>query len=595
MSSTTKSSELAVADWRPRVRPSRVSWRRVALMFSTLAICASVSIMLSGCAPAPPGSSGDSADSVAREIEEADIIKLQDGHLYIANPYSGLRIIDASSMELPVMMGSVPLGGRGVELFVREDLAFVFTAADFYYCAGRPVGFTGSGVDTQLLPDYAGSRLWVVDVSDKSAPEVVSTFDFDGFVSATRRIGDVIYAAGNVTSGIDDLLFGSGVFVTSINIADPDTIVEVDTETFSGSSLDIHVSSEAMYVLGDDPIMDEVTLVSYVDVSDPAGDIVVRDQFRVPGEVETRFFVDEHEGVFRIITEEFVDSMWTNVVALYTYDITNADDITRLARMPIITGESLRAVRFDGERGYAVTFVTIDPLFVIDLSDPADPQVTGELEVPGFSTHLVPLGDRLVGVGFDNTAGTRPAVALYDVSDPAAPRQLDRIILGERFTHDTGSAATVDEKALRVIEDAGLILLPFSTFDREIGLFTDALQFIVLEETRLRERGTIEHRGFVRRADLLDDRVWVLSDEAFQTVNIDDLNEPASLAVLDIFTEQQLLDAGFWSCAIAAREDATFVTPVFGGPCGLIGMVPLISMFAGLGLLKLSTLRRVSA
>ncbi|MBU0717465.1 MAG: hypothetical protein KJ749_04385, partial [Planctomycetes bacterium] len=138
-----------------------------------------------------------------------------------------------------------------------------------------------------------------------------------------------------------------------------------------------------------------------------------------------------------------------------------------------------------------------------------------------------------------------------------------------------------------VIEDAGLILLPFSTFDDEAGLFTDALQLIGLEEATLRERGTIEHRGVVKRADLLDQRVWVLSDEAFQTVSINDLDNPASLAVLEIISDQELLDAGFWGCANAARENATRVAFWGGGACGFIGMVPLILMFTGLGLLKL--------
>lgn len=603
MLSTVKQSNVlqSYSTFGRLAEPIRCS-RRI-LAFWLLAVGSAFPIVLCGCAMPPgPGPGGGGTDAVAREIEEADIIKLEDGYMYVANPYSGLRIIDARIIESPVMMGSVPLGGRGVELFVRENLAFVFTAADFLSCAGQPVGFADGAFGAQLQPDYDGSRLWVIDVSDKDAPEVTSTFDFNGFVTGTRRVGDVIYAAGNINwANIDQLLpddpsnglpSGPGVFVTSINIADAGQIFEVETEAFSGLSLDIHVSGEAMYAIGSDPTMDEVTRVTYVDVADPDGDIVVRDQFRVPGEVENRFFVDEHEGVFRIITEEFVYSEWVTVVALYTYDVADPDDVVRLARLPIITDESLRAVRFDGPRGYAVTFVRIDPLFVIDLSDPQDPQVTGELEVPGFSTHLVPLGERLVGVGFDTTAGTRPAVALYDVANPTNPRQLARIMVGDRFTSDTGSAATVDEKALRVIEDAGLILLPFSTFDRETARYTDALQLIGLEQTTLRERGTIEHRGFVRRADLLDERIWVLSDEAFQTVDIEDLDSPASLAVLDITSEQELLDAGMRDCAQAARDTATPVTAFWDGGCGFVGPLFIPLMFSGLGLLKLGSRRR---
>ena len=623
---------------RPSTRETRC--HRLSYCLASVCCCIALTLSTTGCGLTPPvDPPGGGPGALAREIEEADIIKLQDGHLYIANPYTGLRIVDARAIDAPVMKGSVPLGGRAVELFVRDNLVFVFTAADFLFCAGEPTPFSADDFDAQLLPDYKGSRLWVVDIADSAAPVVTQTFDLDGFMSDTRRVGDVIYVAGTAigeenenaarcadtcrfaTDGICDdggvgasfslcergtdctdcgarfsvETSGAEVFVTSINIADPEAIVQVDTESFRGSGLNIHVSERAIYVFGDDPTMDEVTSVTYVDVSDPDGDIAVRDQFRVPGEVDDRYHVDEYLGTLRIVTEERIANPWSRVVALYTYDTTDPDDITRLARLPIISDESLRAVRFDGERGYVVTFVVYDPLFVLDLSDPTDPRVTGELEVPGYSTHLVPLGDRLIGVGFDTEAGTRPAVALYDVFDPAKPRLLDRVIFGDRWIGNTGSSATVDEKALRVVEEAGLVLMPYSTFDHETGTFTDAVQLLGLNEASLSERGTIEHRGVVRRADLLDDRLWVLSDEAFQTVNIDDLDAPASLAVLKIISEQELLDAGLWNCARAAREQATDLTP-FWGPvdsCGFVGMVPLLAMFAGLGLMKLAQVPRI--
>ena len=117
--------------------------------------------------------------------------------------------------------------------------------------------------------------------------------------------------------------------------------------------------------------------------------------------------------------------------------------------------KSLRSVRFDGERGYAVTFQQVDPLFVLDLSDPANPLVAGELEVPGYSTHMVPLGDRLVAVGFDDTAGIRPAVALYDVADPSEPRQLERVALA-----DTGHVEIAFQNEAQDLGLGGLLFVP---------------------------------------------------------------------------------------------------------------------------------------
>ncbi len=554
-----------------------------------LSLCLSGGLCLIGCAllstSAPGTSFPGSVSDVIREIEEADIVKVDDGFLYIANPYTGLRIIDATDVQQPRMMGRVPLGGRSVELFVQNGVALVLTAADFLNCAGEPIGFEQAVFDPQVVPDYEGSRLWVVDVSDADSPTVVRTVDFDGFVTDTRRVGDVIYATGNAFFGSDDegdapSIFDRGAFVASINVADPAGAFLVETELFPGFSLDIHVDNDALYVYGKDSDVFDTSVVSYVDISDPAGDIAVRDQFRVPGTVRNRFFVDAHNGAFRIVTEEFIESVFSRVVALYVFDVTNPDEITRVARFPIAIDARVTAVRFDGDRAYADIASRESPLSVLDVSDPANPRITAELDVPGVGSKLIPLGDRLVAFGFDTSAGVRPSVILYDVADPAAPRRLSSVVVGNAFDFSSGSAAAVDDRSLRVLEDAGLILLPFSEYDRETGLFADSVLFIELRDTDLREGGVLQHAGFVKRAGVLDTRLWLLSNRSFQTVNIDDLDVPASLAAIEIIGEQELLDAGLSGCENSARRETTSVFSV-PNPCGTLGLVPLVGMFAG--------------
>lgn len=106
-------------------------------------------------------------------------------------------------------------------------------------------------------------------------------------------------------------------------------------------------------------------------------------------------------------------------------------------------GEQLYGVRFLGERAYAVTFRRTDPLYVLDLSDPTDPRVAGELQVPGFSDWLYPVdGGLLFGVGRDADAQGRASgvkLALFDVRDAANPRLLDSRTLGQ-----AGSASSLD-------------------------------------------------------------------------------------------------------------------------------------------------------
>jgi hypothetical protein len=93
-------------------------------------------------------------------------------------------------------------------------------------------------------------------------------------------------------------------------------------------------------------------------------------------------------------------------------------------------GETIHGVRFDGAVAYAVTFLQTDPFYVIDLADPSDPTVVGEVELPGFSSYLHPVGDGLVaGFGPDETG--KVAVKLFDVSHRANPQVVDQLDLGD--------------------------------------------------------------------------------------------------------------------------------------------------------------------
>jgi Beta propeller domain len=108
------------------------------------------------------------------------------------------------------------------------------------------------------------------------------------------------------------------------------------------------------------------------------------------------------------------------------------------------TGEQIYAVRFIGNRAYVVTFRRVDPLYVIDLSDAADPKTVGELQAPGFSDYLFPIGDTLLlGVGRDATAEGRIGgvkVSLFDVANPAAMREVS----SRTFGIGGGSASGLD-------------------------------------------------------------------------------------------------------------------------------------------------------
>jgi hypothetical protein len=192
--------------------------------------------------------------------------------------------------------------------------------------------------------------------------------------------------------------------------------------------------------------------------------------------------------------------------------------------------EQLQAVRFDGERAYAITFERTDPFFTIDLSDPAAPRQAGELEIPGFVYHMEPRGERVIGLGFDqgNVEGAI-TVSLFDVSELDNPTMLSRVNFGGEWGWLPEDQDRI-HKVFRVLDDEGLILAPFSSEarfegDAEEGCYrgqSSHVQLIDFTADTLISRDQLDTRGEARRALLLDDHVLTVSDQQVAAYDVSD-------------------------------------------------------------------------
>ena len=189
----------------------------------------------------------------------------------------------------------------------------------------------------------------------------------------------------------------------------------------------------------------------------------------VDGSLHDAYGLSEHRGALRVTTTD-ISGGGTSVTVLQRRG-------TRLVTVGRVSGlgpaETVQAVRYLGDRAYVVTFRQIDPLHVLDLSDPTRPVLRGELEVPGFSTLLLPLpGDRLLGVGREVASATAQdgvALAVFDVSDASRPRLLDR-----KVVPGTWSSATSDPHAVTFDAARGLLLMPSTS--GVIGAQLDSVQ-----------------------------------------------------------------------------------------------------------------------
>ncbi len=289
---------------------------------------------------------------------------------------------------------------------------------------------------------------------------------------------------------------------------------------------------------------------------------VLQGRGSVPGTLLNQFSMDEHERYFRVATT--VQDGSTNNVYVLNEDLEITGRLEGLA-----PGERIYSARFMGDRAYMVTFKQVDPLFVIDLSRPDDPNVLGELKIPGYSDYLHPLDDNhIIGFGKDTEdqgdfalmKGVK--VAVFDVSDVKHPREKWKTVIGDR---GTDSAVLRDHRALLHSPERDLLAFPVSVTERGSpinqregrtgpgGVMFDRFNYTAFQgvyvyriepDMTLTERGRISHfedgvepwprmKEFVKRALYIDDTLFTVSDRMIKANRLDDLSEVDSLIVTD--------------------------------------------------------------
>lgn len=537
-----------------------------------------------------------------REIEEADIIKLEDDTLYILNTYRGLILVDISTPDEPEIKSRIPLFGQPIDMYIVGTRAYVILT--HYYNA-----FLWTE-DTSIAPEYRhGSEIVIIDITDHSKPKVQKYIELDGFITDSRRVGNVIYAvvnnydsygyiddigigiaieeteavmtdSGSDTSGgsgdteeevmkeevvdddddeFSDEINGDdekesitepqpGTVVISVNFANLDNIVEVDREWFLGSSNQIHVTEDAIFVANPEYnyIRDEVlgyrseyyTEVTYVDISDPYGEIKIRDTFEVDGFLNDRYQMDYYDTTFRIVTHFWGEWGELGTSKLWTFDLQNPDDIIKMGELLIDDAGNLMATRFAQERAYTIHLpYSIDPLDVIDLSNPYKPVLTDVFEMPGWITHMEVRGLKILALGVDDSDGKRRvAVSIFDVTDPYNADMTDRVIIGEGYSW---SSANWDPKALTVVDDQNIVLVPFESYSYdEHGKYESfsGLQLVEfdLDTGDLTAGGAISNVDSVQRTRANEERIFAVSNRQLQVISAMDKAKPKVTATLEL-------------------------------------------------------------
>ncbi|WP_163102862.1 beta-propeller domain-containing protein [Peribacillus alkalitolerans] len=196
----------------------------------------------------------------------------------------------------------------------------------------------------------------------------------------------------------------------------------------------------------------------------------------IEGNVLNQFSMDEHKGYFRVATTE--GNTWdekspsTNHLFILDENLHQVGNLKDLAR-----GEKIYSARFMGDRVYIVTFKEVDPLFVIDTSNPKQPKILGELKIPGFSNYLHPYDEHyLIGFGHDtkiladknNNVQGQPRIvtngvkiSLFDVSDFSNPKEKFSQVIGDQGSY---SPLNYDHKALLWNKNKNMFAFPVSVY-----------------------------------------------------------------------------------------------------------------------------------
>jgi inhibitor of cysteine peptidase len=421
-------------------------------------------------------------------VDEADVIKTDGKYIYQVN------------QDRIVIINALPAQSMEVvdTLSFKDDK---FTPQEMY-------------IDDQYLVIIGHSykesvKAMIYDIANKKSIKKIRELELEGHYVSSRKIGSSIYLIANKyiypeilknegqqhtlayrdtaiseeTNSVDykeihyfpHSIESNYLLVGGLNLKQMDQ--EMQVSTYLGAGESNYASEENLYVVVTNYVLPESKAKIWSDEPPTRNTSVYKFQLHsgkvqyvtsgeVPGNILNQFSMDEHKGSFRIATtsgDMGRADEHTSKNHLYILDqqMNITGKINDIAR-----GERIYSVRFMGDRGYMVTFKTVDPLFVFDLKDPSSPKILGELKIPGYSDYLHPYDENhIIGFGKSTIESQDKSmafyqgmkVALFDITDVNHPKEKFVEIIGDRGTE---SELLHNHKALLFSKKRNLLAFP---------------------------------------------------------------------------------------------------------------------------------------
>lgn len=337
------------------------------------------------------------------------------------------------------------------------------------------------------------TQIQVYSIVDRKNPEFEGRLIQDGYYNTSRKIGDVVYLftqynmTSDVTSyvekkhGVEDLKEGngvsslaeavipkvngekvaaseiylpessgeSGILVSSLDVNKPDKML--DSKLVISGYAQTYISKDALYLYEED--YDGAMITNIAKFALDEGRISGVAAAAVSGYVRDTFAINASDGYLRVLTTDYSTEDEVNALYILDENMKLTGQLTGIA-----PGEEIYAARFMGNTGYFVTYRNTDPLFTVDLSDPAKPEIIGELKVTGFSEYLHFWDDtHLLGIGYESDENTgnieNIKLSMFNIENPGEVTEEAKLVLKDVDY----SEALYDYKSVIISKDKNLI------------------------------------------------------------------------------------------------------------------------------------------
>ncbi|AKU92979.1 beta-propeller domain-containing protein [Vulgatibacter incomptus] len=520
-----------------------------------------------GSSPDTPETGGGDGGSSGRTVEEGDIYRSFGSGLVLGlNAYRGLQVLDLRDLSAPAVLGRAELSGTPVELYVVGDHAIVLLN-DWQ-------GYYGSRY-AATVNRASGGVVMTVDLSDPARPVVIDRQVVPGWIYKSRLSRGngqtALYVVAQNYGYVDadgQSTWSTNTVVKSFQV-DGGTIAARTELALGGWIRDIQATPEALLVARDDWTDSYYrSSVSVIDISSADGTMIAGGEVQVAGRVANQFNMDLYNGVLRVVSGRTWGTSG-NANHLETFDATDIANLRRIDSKNFGVNEDLYATLFVGNSAFFVTYERRDPFHAFEIRDDGVATEKSQFIVSGWNDFFRPTfgGDRLIGIGTEDTGGRTMAVSLYDTTNLENPQPL--VQRATVAVSSSWSEASWDHRAFSVVENAvsvpgpdgvvetGLVLLPFSGWNSGTDEWTASVQIFTFSRTSLTRRGLMSHGTPVLRSFLVADASTAnLSEESLSLFSTVDPDRPTELGRLDLAPRYgDLLVFGEWSARLREASD----------------------------------------